>query len=665
MLGTVSLALACAAAVPWLADADPLTYVAPRALMQPTDVGALRVQGTPYPNDILNGLYYPTAVNVNGKMAYKKENLQHKSELWLAMDPNGFWAIQPTDSRGSDDVFMVSAIANAAAPQDAGTWQLWESGAWQLENAVSVVKCEGADAECNAMYKQELDKAAGGASLPSTCSYAGKICAMSSETIMDSWAWLSVGGVLSFIAALCLCMGNRLMARSYVWNTVSNATMLVVGFLVAQNLLNFVTFDFWSYSEYDVSFPVSFILFTVGFFGVHFLCWKCQYSPERRTLTYRGVAILAACFGACAVDRLKMVLVANGWKDNVWLQLWLVIGTALVLALYAVIANTLHQKTFAEPSAKSWPQAPTMVKVGDKSRSCVSGVTKMFKSSDDHEEGTDPSDLRQDGYYPWQEDANFGQCGCISVIMALLIDNLANFFFNKHVSSGWVTISFVIFCIVLGIILALVRNRVGKTKYREETLLSREGMLFFILSTTCCFLLGLSLYGIMWQFAGMTDQDWWSCSCGVGPHIFGVLGLTLVGLVMVKVLSRKHTDEDLNGPSFGLLNLKLGPFFPQEVDIIAMMLGWAWSRFILGAVQDVTRRPPVQDKTDLWYYPSLVIYWDAAWNIVLGTLLFLFWRVIALPKAEKTLKHHDADIKAEKEAPSMQPVAGTSNQRTG
>merc|ERR1740139_390430 len=118
-------------------------------------------------------------------------------------------------------------------------------------------------------------------------------------------------------------------------------------------------------------------------------------------------------------------------------------------------------------------------------------------------------------------------------------------------------------------------------------------MTLYIASTMSCFLLGLCLYGMTWAFFGMQDEEWWLCSCRVRPHVLGVFGLTFLSLILVKALSRNHTEEEVQeNATFGVLNMKLGEAFPQEVDVISMLLGWAWSRFFLGAVKEMTAHGP-------------------------------------------------------------------------
>jgi hypothetical protein len=635
----------------------------PRALLLPDVAGALKVQGVKAPAQVLNGLYFPTAPRINGEIAYKKDDmgLDHPSELWLTKDPHGFWCVQPTDMKGSSNALMITSHANRAKPEDAIAWQLWEDGGvgWRVHPTVKVVRCNGNI--CNADFAHGAGRpipvpvpvpgapvpvpvpvpapgpGLGGGPIPTPApgprafdnspgwTNLGAGYLMTDPTNTTSyklWATAILGGLGLLMFTCCLLNGDNGVARSYVHNVISRTVLLVIGILIAGQIVPLLSWGIWR-----TSWVIELVFFLVGYFMLHFLSWKCQYSPIYRTLIWAVGSHLVACFGVAAFLDFRDALMGHGWLHQKGIALsgsLMVFVGAILMALHYLM-KWIDKKKFTEPSPTSWPEKPAGV-VTQKERSCM--TTRACLGGETHDEEVQ-EEASQD--FPWVEDALWAEYTASSIIMAFVIYNFMCAIVDKwggiH-STGWLIILFVM-VIVIDVILQLVKRQEGE-RWDWQVDMMTVG--------TVSRVLGLCVAGAMRRMnPGLREQfqEWFGIS-SVLSSVFVVVLLSYVTLIMVAILSRIF--KDYFEEPYGALAVLQNNHYPEEVVGMALMLACAWGVFTTGILGDFVRFIPWLSWNEPWFHALLCI--------LLAGLLYLFWKSFLLPKSEMRVIHH-AEVRAQ------------------
>jgi len=110
----------------------------------PPALWAVQIEGATGEYEGVNGVYRYTKELIHGRPVYHQEA---DKDLWICLDSNGLWNVQPTRSKGTQSGFMISITHNASSPVDAGGWRVWKNGSWAVASGVIAIHAaEGADA---------------------------------------------------------------------------------------------------------------------------------------------------------------------------------------------------------------------------------------------------------------------------------------------------------------------------------------------------------------------------------------------------------------------------------------------------------------------------------------------------------------------------------------
>jgi len=638
---------------------DTSQIVAPsRVLLNPELSGAIKVRGVPYPDQTLEGVYYPTSRMVNGGTAYRKDghDPKHASHLWLAKDPHGYWCIQPTNKLNTADALMITVHQHLVNPQAAQGWQLWRGGGWRVQHAVQVLSCRDHPCEADAgppsasvpearpvPTPDPLEPAFDNSPGVSLLTPIYLVENPNDTTTFKMWAGLAVLAIAMMAFTCCLLHSENKAGRSYVYAVKSSTLALMIGILFSSQVVPFFSGGFWR-----TSWVIELVLFVFGFFMLHWICWKCQFAPVRRTIVWTFGGYLVGAMGACAFLDLREAFFGWDYEDGAELALCMLLATCMCLVVLDWLAKRLDSKQFAEPSAKSWPAKPPPEMFAPKdrggcmdTRSCMNWNTKAA----DQEDVMDPL-VEENFWHEWTLDACRATYIAASIIAAFALYNwlrvcAMSFASPDKLWLAWLIIVLVIVALMACVTVAMRRKKKdnGDADYHADMLIVG----------TLSRVLGLCVVGEMRKVnPGLREQlqDWFGVSSFTGALI-EVIGLTFLVLLAITLLScrkqDKEEDEEVQR-EYGGLEFING--YPEEVVGFAMALGIAWTVIFSGMLGDLVRFSSFLS----WDGDAHFQVWmHAFFCLIAAGLLYLFWRRVVLRKMMMSLEDHTEMVEKENE----------------
>lgn len=296
---------------------------------------------------IANGVYSRTVTIANGYPCYHNVDYQPRSAdhgIYLCMDLNGFWSVQPAHNIGTSASWVHSSARRMIFPDEAGPWLTHYAANWTLNPEVTVTAVAGRE---QPMVMRTIAVLIFGAMVAAAIVLTSMTCA--DPGIRRQSYWLMSAALTGTIA---LMLGKALMVMLY--ETLIPA---VFGEMMSVRVVQIV---------------LSFASFCTCFILLNLFGWKFQLNQSRMPLVNGLMAHIVAVLGCitfyfCLLTALKHLTIqfAELTPDPVLQKAIagaiVVVVASVVLLLLSVASRGIRSDKYRSPPQQPWgqPLAPS------------------------------------------------------------------------------------------------------------------------------------------------------------------------------------------------------------------------------------------------------------------------------------------------------------------